>query len=242
MNGAEQNFSVSPMNVMGAESPDPRTMLNFASGFLETAMQTPAPYVAPQPQQTKKTAPRTRWKKSPEMVLVDFKKKEKHGLWLVLKELKVINHEDEAAKLRKYIEGKSKEAEQEKETGEDSTPVTVRLEAVLGIQKLRKELEGAIERANKREAAAEVEEKRSAKAAEDYRDISKWAREDQQKHEQKMKELEKLAAEQLKYNTLIEKKMNTTIAEWQDCLEMCRKLQAENDTLHKQLAPRKRRL
>jgi hypothetical protein len=36
--------------------------------------------------------------------------------------------------------------------------------------------------------------------------------------------------------------MNKTIAEWQDCLEMCRKLQAENDTLHKQLKARKRRL
>jgi hypothetical protein len=179
------------MNVMGTESPDPRGMLNFASGFLETAMQTPAAHVAPKPQ-TKKTAPRRRWKKDPEMVLVDFKKKEKHGLWLVLKELKVINHEDGAAKLRKYIEGKSKEAEQEKETGEDSTPVTLRLEAVLGIQKLRKELEDAIERANKREAAAEVEEKRSAKAAQDYSDHSKWAVEDKQKHEQKMKELKKI--------------------------------------------------
>ena len=241
MNGAEKNFSVTPMNVMGTESPDPRGMLNFASGFLETAMQTPVPCVAPQPQ-TKKNLPRKRWTKDPEMVLVDFKKKDKHQLFLVLKELKVIQHEDEAAKLRKYIEGKSKEAEQEKETGDDSMPVTLRLEEVLGIQKLRKELEGAIERANKREAAAEVEEKRSAKAAQDYMDLRKYAVEDQQKHEQLMKEGKKIEAEQLKYNNLIEKKMNKTIAEWQDCLEMCSKLKAENDTLHKQLKARKRRL
>ena len=139
MNGAEQNSSVSPMNVMGTESPDPRGMLNFASGFLETAMQTPAAHVAPKPQ-TKKTAPRRRWKKDPEMVLVDFKKKEKHGLWLVLKELKVINHEDEAAKLRKYIEGKSKEAEQEKETG-DSTPV-ISIRRSVRDTKIKKRIRG----------------------------------------------------------------------------------------------------
>ena len=73
-------------------------------------------------------------------------------------------------------------------------------------------------------------------------DLSKYAVEDQQKHEQLMKEEKIIEAEQLKYNDLIEKKMNKTIAEWQDCLEMCRKLQAQNDTLHKQLKARKRRL
>ena len=102
MKGALPNLYVSPVNGMGAESPDPRCMLNFASELLGDAMQPPAYVATPKPQ-TQTPAPRKRWKKDPVMVLVDFKKKEKHGLWLVLKELKVLDHEHEAAKLREYI-------------------------------------------------------------------------------------------------------------------------------------------
>ena len=172
------------------------------------------------------------------MVLVDFKKKEKHGLWLVLKELKVLDHEDEAAKLRKYIEGKSKEVEQEKET--EVLGRTVQLEELLGIQKLRNELEEAIERANKREAAAEVQEKRSAKASQDHMDLSKWAVEDKEKQKQQMKEMKNQEAEFLKWKGLIEKKMDKTIADGNYFMERCGALKAQNDDLKKQLAARKR--
>jgi len=223
---------------MGAKSPDPRGMLNFASEFLGEAMQSPVYVATPEPQTAAPPKRKKRWTKGPEMILVDFKKKEKHGLWLVLKELKVIDHEDEAAKLRKHIEGKSKEAEQEKET--EVLGRTVRLEELLGMQKLRNELEGAIERANKREAAAEVEEKSSAKASQDYMDLSKFYVEDKEKQKKQMKEIEKNEAEFLKFKGLIEKKMDKTIAEWKDCLGMCRTLKAQNDDLKKQLAARKR--
>ena len=73
MIGALHNLSGSPVSGVGAESPDPRGMLNCASGFLGEAMQSPAYVATPEPQ-TKTPAPRKRRKKDPVMVLVDFKK------------------------------------------------------------------------------------------------------------------------------------------------------------------------